>query len=396
MGRRFKEFFEVPDHGKVGYTLTKRGKFYVVRFIGPRGDYERISTGMREQGEARNEAERIVNRAYCPIQYQRPVHLTWDELLQKLQSAMTVNGNRPTTYLGYEGAIRAIRAVLSDTTGPLDIGPYEAQRFKDEFLSGGFTRGKGKDAAIYKRSPVSFNSYLRSARSVWSKWLVRELKMGKDNPWLMVSYAKADKKRPEAPDENVLLEFFQFVKARYPNWDMPILFLQTKCFLGCRLMDLCSVSSAQLQNGVVSIDPEHDKTRNGRAVKLPPTLHQALDELKGPEFLWERFPEQFRACLYAKGSWPRTLTADFVPDNLADFIGRLFTTFQKETGKKLKSHMLRKRAITLLFMEGVSAEVAAKALNMDVQTLRIYYLDMEKVETGELPTGIAGKLIPKV
>ena len=41
----------------------------------------------------------------------------------------------------------------------------------------------------------------------------------------------------------MLIEFFDYVKARYPGWDLLILFLLTKCLLGSRLMDRCSVKS---------------------------------------------------------------------------------------------------------------------------------------------------------
>ncbi len=395
MGRRFKEFFEIPDHGKVGYTLSKRGKFYFVRFYGPKGDYERISTGMREQGEARNEAAKIVERVYCPMQFQRPVHISWDEMLQKLQSAMTANGNRPISYANYASTIRVVQTVLPDTTGPLDIGPYEAQRFKDEYLSGSFKRGKAADAKVYRRSTQSFNTYLRQTRAIWSKWL-KELKMVKDNPWLAVAYAKVDRKRPEAPDEDVLLQFFQFVKDRYPNWEMPILYLQTKCLLGCRLMDLCSVRSDQLRNGAIHLDPEQLKARDFRRVELPPKLYRALDELKGTEYLWERFPEQYRQCREAQGRRVGRLLTVFSPKALATFVRSLFRLFQKTTGKKLKSHMLRKRAITLLFAEGISAEVAARMLGMDAQTARRYYLDMDKIDSGKKFAEFAEKLIPEV
>lgn len=395
MGRRFKEFFEIPDHGKVGYTLSKRGKFYFVRFYGPRGNYERIGTGMREQGEARNEAAKIVERVYCPMQFQRPVHISWDEMIQKLQSAMTANGNREMTCINYASTIRVIQATLPDTTGPGDIGPYEAQRFKDEYLNGGYTRSKGKNAPVRKRSQRSFNSNLRQARAIWGKWL-KELKIVKDNPWLAVADAKVDRKPPEAPDESVMVQFFQFVKDNHPNWDMPILFLQTKCLLGCRLMDLCSVRSDQLRNGALHLDPEQLKACNFRRVPLPANLYRALDDLKGETFLWERFPEQFRQCREAQGRRIGRLVMEFSPKNFASFILDLFTNFQKATGQKLKSHMLRKRALTLLFAEGVSAEVAATMLGMDVQTARRYYLDMDKIDSGKKFTEFADKLIPEV
>jgi hypothetical protein len=169
MSRPFEDFFEVPDHGKVGYMLSKRGSFYMVRFLDRHGRYQRKTTGMMEKGEARVEAGRLILRSYRPHQVERLAPITWDEAVQKLEATLTVNGNRPITYENYASTLRIIRVMFPETTGPQDIGPEEAQRFKDEYLSQGFKRGKGPAAVVHRRSKASFNTYLRQARSIWGK-----------------------------------------------------------------------------------------------------------------------------------------------------------------------------------------------------------------------------------
>lgn len=393
--RPFELFCEVPDHGKVGFTLSKRGSYYFVRFVGPNGKYERKTTRMTAKNEAKIEAERMILREFRPDQFENLVPLTWDEFLQKLQQAMTINGNRPTTFLLYTYAIRAVMKALPETTGPHDIGPKEAQRFKEAFLTHGFKKSKAEDGTVYKRNPSSFNGYLTALRAIWSKWL-KELKMTGRNPWNEIAFAKVNKKSPEAPDEDVLAEFFKFVRDTYPGWDLPILFLQTKCLLGCRLMDLCSARSNQLKNGSLSLEPEHMKTRDFRRVPLPENLYRALQALKGKEYLWERYPEQCYAFLKARGHGGPSLRMkmEFSPVLFSRFIFKLFERFHKATGKKLTSHMLKKRAITLLFMEGVPAEVTAKMLNTDPQTIERYYLDLQKLDTSKNFAAFADKLIP--
>jgi integrase len=225
---------------------------------------------------------------------------------------------------------------------------------------------------------------------------MRELKLLADNPWESVTFAKVDRKLPESPDETVLVEFFQFVKARYPGWDLPILFLQIKCLIGCRLMDLCSARSNQLKNGVLELDPAQLKTRDFRRVELSKELYRALDKVKGETYLWECFGEQYRQLLKARGSWSRSSRVGYSPEALATFVMKLFRAFQKATGKKLRSHMLRRRAITLLYAEKVPVEVAARMLGMDAQTARMYYLDMDKVASGKKFSEFADKLIPPV
>ena len=251
-------------------------------------------------------------RVFRPEDFRKPEPVSWEEAIQKLETAMTANNNRPITFRNYLCILRVLRAILPDTTGPLDIGPDKAQCFKDEYLGHGYTPTKAENAAVYKRSPTSFNSYLQQLRSMWHKWF-KQLKLVKDNPWETISYAMVDKKKPESPEESLVAEFFQWVKGGYPGWDLPILFLQMKCLLGCRLMDLCSVRSDQLKNGWIDMDPDRLKARDFRRVPLPASLYRTLDDLKGPTYLWEGYNQQLREHLTALGSGPVGLAASSRP-----------------------------------------------------------------------------------
>lgn len=403
MARQFKEFFELPDYKKVGYTLSKRkkpndmsqtrnGGYWFVRFIGPRGTYQRFATGMKEEGQARNEAYKIVLRMFCP---QQTAPITWDEMLDKLKAAMVANGNRLASYQDYAGAIRAIRVTLPETTGPLDIDEPMAQRFKDQYVSGTYKRSKAKDAKQYPRSLRTFNTYLQAGRIIWKKWLKAIGVTTKANPWQSVFYARLNRKMPHAPDEQVLVDFFQYVKGRYPNWDLPILFLKTKCFLGCRLNDLCTVRTNQLKNDAIEFNGDQTKDRGDRRVVLPENLYRALDALKGKEYLWEKYTEQYRDRLN-DGKWYCKVKPSFAPKTLYSFIQNLFKDFQRATGKKLNSHMLRKRAITKLYKEKVRVEEAAERIGMDVKTLLRYYLDMKKIDSSDKLSKMADTLIPPI
>src|SRR6202023_3575332 len=100
------------NHKMVGYTLTKRNRFYVVRFIAPSGTYMRVSTGVRDCATARLTAREIISQAH----FQTGVRLTWDEMIERLKTVMLTNGNRPATYEDYVATIEAIRTELPQTT----------------------------------------------------------------------------------------------------------------------------------------------------------------------------------------------------------------------------------------------------------------------------------------
>jgi hypothetical protein len=389
MPRHRDELVELPNHRKVGFTLTQRGKYYVVCFTGPTGDKPKLSTGMKDKAKARLKAHEIICQTYC----QSSIRMTWDELAERLKEAMSANGNRPATYVSYVRTIRAIRSTLPETKGPFDIDVDKAQAFKDRYINGTYKRGKSEDAKAYPRKKRSFITHLQTARTIWKKWL-KPLGLVTDSPWAHVFYPRLDKALPYVPDDEVVAEFFQFVKNKYPNWPMPLLFIQTKALLGCRLLDLCSVPSRNLKNGSLSLDPDELKARDFRRIVLPEQLYRDLDALKGPTYLWERFPEDNSAFLKAQGitSEPKP----FRVRSLYLFIGNLFNRFQKKTGHRLNSHMLRKRAITKLYLQGIPVEQAAKLVGMDIRTAWRFYLDMGKIDTAGTLASMADILIPKV
>jgi hypothetical protein len=390
MARRFDERVELPNHKKVEYTLSKRQRFFLVRFTGPTGNYLRMSTGLRDKAEARLKAHDIIARTYC----QTGLRTTWSEFDERLRVAMTANNNRFTTYDNYSRTLKAIRVELPEIGGPFDIDLDNARTFKDRFLAGSYKRSKAEDGKRYPRKPRSFNTHLINARAIWGKWF-KELGMGTQNPWASVSFARLDRRVPYVPDEEVVTEFFKYVKAKFDGWELPILFLKTKALLGCRLLDLCTAWSGSLRDGKINLGPDILKARDFRSVILPENLYQALDELKGGTYLWQRFSEQRRDYYRTTG---RRLPPDrpFDVRDLYDFIQNQFNKFQEKTGMRINSHTLRRRAITKLYQSGVPAEVAAKIIGMDVRTMWRHYLDMDKIDTAGKLASMAPILIPEL
>jgi len=162
---------------------------------------------------------------------------------------------------------------------------------------------------------------------------------------------------------------FQFVKARYPSWELPTLFLQTKCLSGCRLYELCSVRSEDLKDGAVHFTAAYAKGRRHRQVVLPPDLYRALDAQKGKEYLWEHFTQERRKHVGENGKL-RGRVRPFDPTALHGFFQRLLRAFQMATGKKLSFHLLRRRTITKLYAAGLRPDQIAEMLGFSSSGFR--------------------------
>ena len=393
MGRQFKEFFPLRDGGRVGYSLKKpKGrKFYAVQFIGPDGEYQRVSTGLKEQGEARVEASRVISRHFYP-EKDKPKSITWDKLIERLEAALIVNNNREATFKDYKKTIGSIRETLPGTSGPLDITAELAQQFKEEYIGGTFSRAKGDDAKKYKRTHTTLNSAIRKARSIWSKWLIKTFKLARENPWLLVDDAAGDKKTPKAPAEDVVTAFLKWLwEEKYPGWKLPLVFVKVKCVLGCRLMDLCSLRAEQLVGGRVEFDAEQVKGRADHTGALPAEMAAELAEVRGAIYLWDRYPAELRRHLIGRRLQHGRVNPRFDPKTFYGFVGQLFKDFTTATGKKLRSHDFRKRAVTMLVEEGWDDNRVASQVGMTVQNLRQSYLDTRRIRAS---ADLAAKLVP--
>jgi integrase len=96
-------------------------------------------------------------------------------------------------------------------------------------------------------------------------------------------------------------EFFDWLEERYPGWAMPRLFFSSKAATACRLEDVCSLRSEQLQDGRLVFAADITKNRSERDAILPADVYAALDAYKGETYLWERYPAERIAANKAKG-----------------------------------------------------------------------------------------------
>lgn len=371
MGRQAENSCNLPDGRIVGYGLIPpkaRSGYYRVRFSCDGRRVEK-STGAESKGEARNRAPAIIRAEFFP-EVARPAVTGWDEAMDGLAALPHL---RPATLRSYGKAVKAFRRVVPDSTGPADVTADTAQLFVTKYRP---------------KSANTVRNVLRHLSSLWAKHF-KALKLAVGNPWSEIAPPPPVRKNPRAPSHEEVREFLTYLEARYPAWELPRLFVTLKGYLGCRTMDACSLRSDQLRDGRIHFDPDQTKARVGRSIPLPPEMVTALDRLKGPKFLWERFPAD--ASTYRKNpNKTNAVPKPFAPEALYSFVGNIFAEFNRSRPDKprFRPHDLRRLALTqaaLLF----GAQEAAKAIGVDPQTARRYYIDAEKTNTAD---AVYGKL----
>jgi integrase len=220
---------------------------------------------------------------------------------------------------------------------------------------------------------------LRLLRALWKKRL-RPLGHVADNPWLDVPFPNTPKgKRVRVPEEGVVAEFFDWLDARYPKWELLRLFVKVKTLAGCRTFDLCQAKTADLSEGSLTLTAAVTKTKEPRTIPLLPEIAADLKRLAGPVWLWERSAEDSRK--YRPHPSRRELL--FRPSTWKWTVENIFREFNagRSPASRLRPHDLRARAITVLVTATKNVDATAPAVGADPQTVR-HYLNAAKAFDG--------------
>jgi integrase len=362
-------------HGQlVGFSVKHFGNDpnYYACFRSPDGRRLKRDTNQTKIGQAIEAARIIIEEEYAPAPTQ-PDKVTWDEAIARLKTRLATSGNRASTLGYYLKLIRLVRKLYPATDHPADISPGGAARFRDWMMSTP-SRRKKPPSARYVAGVLSGLSAL------WQKWFMDDLKILAGNPWQDVEPPKADKLPVKYASDELIEQFYAWLADRFGPWPFPKLFLSTKAYTGCRLMDLCSLKSAQLRGGRLVFPADLTKGRKERSVPLPEDLNAALDAFKGTTWLWENYLPGLKAALTAKG-WPSfQLKDEFAPQRLYYWIETQFADYRKAfpDRPKLTTHMFRKRAFTLAWQAGVDPRRAAIAYGCNVETVMEHYVAMDE------------------
>lgn len=355
----------------VGFSVKKFAHIptYVVCFRAPDGRRLQRDTNQARQVQAIEAARIVIEKEYVPF---LPIadKVTWDQAEKRLKDRLATSGNRPGT-LGYY--LKLIRLVKGATVGPDDITPARAAAWRDRMMS---TPGRRKKLP----SAHYVAGLLGGLSALWQKWFRDDLKIVAENPWKDVDPPKADKLPDRFASDEMIEHFCAWIKNRFGEWAFPKLFLSTKAYTGCRLMDLCSLTSGQLRNERLIFPADLTKGREERRVPVPKDLYGSLNAFKGEMWLWENYLPGLKEAITAKG-WPtHQLKDEFSPQRLYFWVETLFSDYRKAFPKRpvLTSHMFRKRAFTLAWEAGIDMRQASIAYGCNVDTLMKHYVSMDR------------------
>ena len=370
----------VLDGGqRVRFSLKKRERdpFYLVSFKGPDGRRKEHSTKESNKRRATDAAVVLIRSAFTP-KADAPSNPSWEEAIGILLPSMRADGLRATTIDQYLLVIKTLRRTFPDAHGPAEITPSMATRFK------ALRREKGRWGRPLSVRTVQGN--LDNLNIIYNKWWIAECKLLTSNPFADVSPLKADKPSPRVLLPQEVATFFEWMSRRWAGWRLPILFLEVKRQVGCRIMELASASSTDLRDGRLHFPADVTKGRKERGVRLPTGIYDELRLIAGPRYVWEAFPAQLRRAFDDRG-WKRAgrVEPDFRPIRLKKWLQREKRTYLKRNpeAKLFKLHNLRGTAMTRAKEAGVSYEDAAVAFGCNPDTMRKHYIALDETAVSD-------------
>ncbi|WP_439626823.1 tyrosine-type recombinase/integrase [Gemmata sp.] len=400
MGRKAKYQFTIQGGKIVGYNFKANKGHFTAVFKHPTEDekYVQHSTGVEVPkgwqpwkdvpADIHTEVAKAVVKWYSPTLPPDPKTATWEAAMKDLEEHEHL---RPRAWEVYVSILNVFRATIPGSTGPGDVTLETAKQFKKLYSTTPFKRSTKDDAKGYKRSPKTVENSLRRLSGLWEKLTPKYVS---SNPWELIDRPTVPDMQPVVPTEDDVDNFFKWLDARYPEWNLPRLFVEVKALSGCRLNDLCQIKSDQLDPTAhtLTIRPDQDKTHRERTIPLPADLSAKLNEVKGETYLWERYLEDSKKWRPGTRSKFRE---QFEPKLMYHGMQNIFREYA-EQGGKLRSHGLRKRAITLMTLATQNVDQTAAAIGVSAQTARKHYLEAKRAFDGaELLKKMADVLRPK-
>ena len=357
---------DLQDGRRIRYSLQKRpgSDCYFVYFRDADNRRRELTTGERAKHAAEDVAPEKIRENYAGP---APEYLSWDDANILMVEHMMAEKLRPGTIQQYELAIGALRKVFPNTHGPADITPAMAERFKVK-------RSKEKRGET-ELSPRTVEGNLKNL-SIAYNWWCKRCKVLSENPFEDVTPPKYDKAPPRIVRADEKKGLMDWLGKRWSGWRLPVLFLEVKATIGCRIGELCQAGSDSLQGGKIYFLCETTKGRRQRACRLPPALYEELKSHAGPTYVFEKFSDQLRDIYKRRGELAHAKTIkDYTPARLKRWIQDEVKLYFTLTGKeRFKLHNLRATAMTRAREVGIPVDDAAIAFGCNPATMKQYYL----------------------
>ncbi len=372
-GRRTSQVCVLSDGRRVSFYLKRRSRdpYYLACFRGPDRIRKERSTKEANKRRATDAAIAIVTQEYTPREA-KP-NPSWDAAIDLLKRYTKAENLRPKTIQQYEIAVGLLRGIFPETHGPGDISPTMAGRFKLERLEAGL-------------APRTVAGNIDNLSIVYGHWWCGACDILTENPFADIDPPREDKRTPRVISADEAQEFMDWLSARWNGWRLPLLFLDVKGVIGCRIGELAKTPTDNLKVGRLYFEAVTTKGRKQRAVKLPPALYDELCSLAGPTFVFEAFSRQLRAIHRKRKNFHHAaMVKKFAPERLIDWLQNQTADYFKANpdAKKFKLHNFRGTAMSKARMAGVSYDDAAIAFGCNPQTMREHYIALEEQEISD-------------
>lgn len=358
----------LEDGRRVHFSLKKRqrDRFYLVSFRGPDRKRKERSTKEINKRRATDSAIVIITTEWCPRSIAE--NPSWDDAIDLLVRQTKADNLRPTTIEQYRFAVGHLREAYPKAHGPGEITPAMASRFKAKRRNNGI-------------KPRTVQGNLDNLSIVYNKWWMNECRVLDENPFADVSPLKLDKPDPRIISRIEEQAFLDWLDKRWGGWRFPLLFLEVKGLVGCRILALASVKKDDLKDGRLHLGAETTKGRKLRKVKLPPEVFGELCKSAGPIHVFEKFSEQLRSIHQKRGHRHyASCVQDYAPARLKgwmqDQLGEYFV--QNPEAERFKLHNFRGTAMSRAKAAGISYEDAAIAFGCDPKTMRQHYVALDE------------------
>jgi integrase len=354
----------------VRFSLKKRddSPFYFATFSDSQGRRRELTTGQKAHHAAEETAWKVIADAYQNLAGEQ---VPWDEAIERMQVYMQAGNLRPGSIQQYVLIVGTLRKLFPETSGPADITSQMAEDFK--------VRRMTPPDGGRKLSSRTVAGNVLNLSIVWGRWFRDTMHLVGSNPFEAVDPPKSDKKAPRVIADDERKAFFDWLQAAW-GWRLPLLFLEVKSLIGCRISELASAHTASLKDGRITFLSETTKGRKQRACRLPAALFAELEAIAGPVYVFERFSAELRG-IHLKRGRPNLArrVGTFAPARLVGWLqDRAADYFHATQAEHFKLHQFRGSAMSRARQAGIGESDAAIAFGCNPSTMREHYLALDE------------------
>jgi integrase len=223
---------------------------------------------------------------------------------------------------------------------------------------------------------------LNTLNVFYNRWFIKTCKILRKNSFDGVEPSKVDNRPPRLVFPGEQEAFLKWLFERWDKWRLPILFLEVKALVGCRISELAAAKTNGLKDCRIRFESETTKGRKERSVKLPNETFTELCRIAGQKYVFEKFSADRHRIHKKRGHTQYAkMVKEFDPRQMKNWL-------EDETAKyfranpnanKFKLHNFRGTAMSRARMVGVSYDDASVAFGCHPETMRKHYIALDEV-----------------